>query len=111
VERVRTRDLVQFSCEVFGLKTPGKPPAPPSVDVESGCIAEEDRSSTSRPPPPELRTKATCRSWLVGCKFRTIFRLGNYEMELTAYDRLEAPKKQAAMQWTDLTIVRPESPE
>jgi hypothetical protein len=24
---------------------------------------------------------------------------------------LEAPKKQAAMQWTDLTIVRPETPE
>jgi hypothetical protein len=32
-------------------------------------------------------------------------------MEFIAYDRLEAPKKQAAMQWSDLTIVRPESPE
>jgi hypothetical protein len=32
-------------------------------------------------------------------------------MEVIAYDRLEPPKKQAAMQWTDLTIVRPESPE
>ena len=39
------------------------------------------------------------------------FPAGNYEMEVTAYDRLESPKKQAAMQWTDLTIVRPESPE
>jgi len=30
---------------------------------------------------------------------------GNYEMELKAYDRLEATSKHAAMQWTDLTIV------
>jgi hypothetical protein len=36
---------------------------------------------------------------------------GNYEMEVIAYDRLEAARKQAAMQWSDVTVVRAETRE
>jgi len=102
---------VQFRCEVFGLKTPGKPPAPPRVDV--GVRLYRGGAPVVDIPPSAARIENQgSLSFLAGLmQIPSDLPAGNYEMELKAYDRLEAAKKQAAMQWTDLTIVRPESPE
>jgi hypothetical protein len=102
---------VQFSCEVLGLRTPGKPPAPPSVDVGVRLYRGGAPAVDIPPSAAEIENIGSL-SFLAGrLHIPSDFPAGNYEMEVTAYDRLEAPKKQAAMQWTDLTIVRPESPE
>jgi hypothetical protein len=102
---------VQFSCEVFGLKTPGKPPAPPSVDVGVRLYRGGGPVLDIPPAAARIENKGNLSFMAGGLQIPDDLPAGNYEMELTAYDRLEAPKKQAAMQWTDLTIVRPESPE
>jgi len=102
---------VQFSCEVFGLKTPGKPPAPPRVDW--GVRLYRGGAPVVDIPPAAARIENKDSLWFLAGRVQIPDDLpaGNYEMEVTAYDRLEPPKKQAAMQWTDLTIVRPETPE
>jgi VWFA-related protein len=102
---------VQFSCEVFGLKTPGKPAASPSVDT--GVRLYRGGGPVVDIPPAAARIENKgALSFLAGrVQIPNDLPAGNYEMEVTAYDRLEAPKKQATMQWTDLTIVRPETPE
>jgi VWFA-related protein len=102
---------VQFRCEVFGLKTPGKPPAAPRVDV--GVRLYRGGRPVVDIPPSAARIDyhGDLRFLAGGVQLPNDLPAGNYEMELTAYDRQEAPKKQPAMQWTDLTIVRPETPE
>ena len=64
-------------------------------------------------PPSAARIENKGNLWFLAGRLQVPSDLpaGNYEMELIAYDRMEAPKKQAAMQWTDLTIMRPETPE
>jgi VWFA-related protein len=102
---------VLFRCGAFGLKTPGKPPAPPSVDVGIR-LYRGGAPVVDIPPFAAGIENQDGLSFLAGqVQIPNDLPAGNYEMEVTAYDRLEAPKKQAAMQWTDVTIVRPESPE
>jgi VWFA-related protein len=102
---------VQFGCEVFGLKTPGKPPAPPRVDV-GVRLYRGGAPVVDIPPSAATIENRGGLSFLGGLvQIPNDLPAGNYEMELTAWERLEAPKKQAAMQWTDVTIVRPETPK
>jgi VWFA-related protein len=102
---------VQFRCEVFGLKTPGKPPASPKVDVGVRLYRGGTPVVDIPPAAAKIENQGSL-SFLAGLvQIPSDLPAGNYEMELKAYDRLEAPRKQAAMQWTDLTIVRSETPE
>jgi hypothetical protein len=102
---------VQFGCEVFGLKTPGKPPAPPKVDVGIR-LYRGGEPVVDIPPSAATVENRNNLSFLAGrVQVPDDLPSGNYEMEVTAYDRLETPKKQHAMQWTDLTIMRTETPE
>lgn len=102
---------LRFHCEVFGLKTPVKPPAPPKVDVGIRLYRGGARVTVIPPFAATVENKNNL-SFLSGLvQIPSDLPAGNYEMELTAYDRQESPKKPAAMQWTDLTIVRPGAPE
>jgi hypothetical protein len=101
---------VQFRCEVFGLKTPGKPPAPPRVDWGVRLYRGGEPVVDIPPSAASIENHGDLRFLAGAVQIPNDLPAGNYEMEITAYDRLEAPKKQAAMQWTDVTIVRPERP-
>ena len=102
---------VHFRCEVFGLKTPGKPPAPPRVDVGIRLYRGGAPVVDIPPSAATIESHGDLRFLAGEVQIPNDLPTGNYEMELTAYDRQEAPKKPAAMQWTDLTIVRPKGPE
>jgi VWFA-related protein len=99
---------VQYLCEVFGLKTPGKPPMPPDVETEvklyrgGGPVA-------GIPPSPVKIENVQEQSFLSGSmRIPDDLAAGNYTMEVLAYDRLEpSKKKQAAEQWIDVTVVSP----
>jgi VWFA-related protein len=100
---------VQYVCEVFGLKTPGKPPVPPSVETEvklyrgGGPVADIPLS-------PVKIENLQNQSFLAGSMhIPDGLAAGNYTMELLAYDRLEpSKKKQIAQQWIDVTVVSPQ---
>jgi VWFA-related protein len=102
---------VPFRCEVFGLKTPGKVPGPPKVDVEvrlyrgGGPVVDIPAAAAS------IENKGGLAFLGGQVQIPGDLPAGNYEMEVIAYDRLEAPRKQAAMQWTDVTVVRAETRE
>jgi VWFA-related protein len=99
---------VNYVCEIFGLQPPGKPPAPPNVEVEvelyrgGGPVAKMPRS-------PAKVEEIGGRLFLTGSmRIPDDLAAGNYAMELRAYDRLEpSAKKRAAQQWSDLTVVGP----
>jgi VWFA-related protein len=100
---------VEYICEVFGLKTPGKPPVPPSVETEvklyrgGGPVA-------GIPASPVKIENVGDQSFLTGSmRIPDDLAAGNYTMEVLAYDRLEpSKKKQAAEQWIDVTVVSPQ---
>jgi len=99
---------VQYICEVFGLKTPGKPPVPPEVETQvklyrgGGPVADLPLS-------PVTVESIGEQSFLAGSlRIPDNLAAGNYTMEVVAYDRLEpSAKKQAAEQWIDVTVVGP----
>lgn len=99
---------VQYACEVFGLKTPGKPPEPPKVETEvklyrgGGPVADIPAS-------PVKIENAGEQSLLAGSlRIPDNLAAGNYTLEVLAYDRLEpSAKKQMAEQWVDVTVVDP----
>jgi hypothetical protein len=64
-------------------------------------------------PPSAATIEGKDGQWTLsgGVRIPSDLPAGNYAMEVTAYDRMEPAKKQGAMQWTDVTIVRPEAPE
>ena len=99
---------VQYLCEVFGLKTPGKPPVPPDVEAEVK-LYRGGAPVADIPPAPVKIEKVGDQSFLGGSmRIPDDLAAGNYTMELLAYDRLESSKKkQAAEQWIDVTVVRP----
>ena len=95
---------VDFGCEVFGEKTPGKPPAPPHVDV-GVRLYRGGKPVVEIPPAAASIENKNGLSLLAGhLEVPADLQAGNYEMELIAYDREQPGNKQSAMQWTDLTI-------
>ena len=99
---------VQYVCEVFGLKTPGKPPGPPSVETEvklyhgGGAVADIPLS-------PAKIESVDGQTFLAGTlRIPEGLAPGNYTMQVLAYDRLESSKKkQEAQQWVDVAVVSP----
>jgi VWFA-related protein len=98
---------IQYVCEVFGLKTQGKPPAPGNVETEvklyrgGGPVADM--------PPSAVKIESLGdQSFLTGSlRLPANLAAGNYTMEVLAYDGLEPSKKKAAEQWIDVTVVGP----
>jgi VWFA-related protein len=100
---------VQYLCEVFGLKTPGKPPVPPQVETEVKLY--RGGAPVAGIPPAPVKVEMVGDQSILGGSIRIPDDLaaGNYTMEVLAYDRLESSKKkQATKQWIDVTVVRPE---
>jgi len=99
---------VEYFCEVFGLKTPGKPPAPPDVETEVKLYSGGGPVA-GIPPSPVRIENIGAQSFLTGSMhIPDNLAAGNYTLELLAYDRLESSKKkQAATQWTDVTVLGP----
>ncbi len=96
---------IEYFCEVFGLKTPGKPPVPPDVETEvklyqgGGPVAGIPASAVKIENIGE-------QSFLTGTRIPDNLAAGNYTLKLLAYDRLESSKKkQSATQWTNVTVL------
>jgi hypothetical protein len=102
---------VPFRCEVFGLKTPGKVAGAPKVDM--GVRLYRGGGPVVDIPPAAASIENKGGLTFLGGQVQIPGDLpaGNYEMEVIAYDRLEAARKQAAMQWSDVTVVRAETRE
>jgi VWFA-related protein len=100
---------VQYVCEVFGLKTPGKPPVPPNVETEVKLYRGGGPVSGIPPSPVKIENVGE-QSFLSGSlRIPDDLAAGNYTMEVLAYDRLEpSAKKQATKQWIDVTVVSPQ---
>ena len=100
---------VQYICEVFGLKTPGKPPVPPNVEAEVKLYRGGGPVAEIAPAPVKIGNVGD-QSFLAGSmRIPDDLAAGNYTMEVLAYDRLEpSKKKQAAEQWIDVTVVSPQ---
>lgn len=97
---------LQYVCEVFGLKTPGKPPLPPSV--ETGVKFYRGGVPVAEIPPSPVNLEGFGGQLFLTGSMRIPYDLaaGNYMVELLAYDRLErSQKKQTAKQWIDLAVV------
>ena len=99
---------VQYVCEVFGLKTPGRPPAPPEVETQVKLYRGGGPVADSAPAPAQVQHFGE-QSFLAGrLRIPDNLAAGNYAMEVLAYDRLEpSKKKQAAEQWIEVTVVKP----
>ncbi len=100
---------VQYVCEVFGLKTPGKPPVPPNVETEVKLYRGGGPVAGIAPSPVKIENVRD-QAFLSGSmRIPDDLAAGNYTMEVLAYDRLESSKKkQAATQWIDVTVVSPQ---
>ena len=97
---------LQYACEVFGLKTPGKPPAPP--DVEAEVKLYRGGAPVAEIPLSVVQVENIGDQSFVNGSMRIPDDLaaGNYTMEVLVYDRQEpSKKKQAAEQWIDVTVV------
>jgi VWFA-related protein len=99
---------VQYMCEVFGLKTPGKPPVPPNVETEVK-LYRGGAPVANIPPSSGKIENLGDQSFLTGSiRIPNDLAAGNYTMQVLAYDRLESSKKkQTAGQWIDVTVVSP----
>jgi hypothetical protein len=100
---------VEFDCEVFGLQAARQPPRESRVEMEIRLFRDgaSEPVFDSRILPVPAKTLA--ENYVAGQM--TIGRdiaPGDYVMQLIVYDRLAPEKKQAALQWTNLTVVKPE---
>ncbi|HEY4363743.1 MAG TPA: VWA domain-containing protein [Bryobacteraceae bacterium] len=99
---------VQYVCEVFGLKTVGKPPMPENIATEmklyrgGGPVADV-------PAVPVKIENIGDQAFLAGSlRIPEGLEAGNYSLEMLAYDGVDASaKKPAAKQWINVTVVRP----
>jgi hypothetical protein len=97
---------VEYVCEVFGAKTPGKPPAPPNVETEVKLYRGGGPVATVPASAVKVENVGD-QSFLAGSlRIPDDLAAGNYSMEVLAYDRLEgSKKKQGAAQWIDVKVV------
>jgi VWFA-related protein len=99
---------VQYLCEVFGLKTPGKPPVPPNVETEVKLYRGGGPVAGIPSSPAKIENLGGQPVLTGSMRIPEDLAAGNYTMEMLAYDRLESSKKkQAAEQWIDVTVVGP----
>jgi len=92
---------VEFGCEAFGLKPPGTP----NLDLEVR-LYRGGEPVVKIPPTAAHFMNRDGRLFLAGTlAIPRDLAAGNYAMEIVTYDRIAAPKKQAAEQWADLTVV------
>jgi VWFA-related protein len=95
---------VHFECDVLGLKTTPRP----QVEMEIRLFREGKEmpaldSHVLSVPPTTL-----AENFLAGnLQIKSDLEPGDYAMQLLAWDRNAPVKKQAAVQWTKLTIVKP----
>lgn len=91
---------IRFACEAFGLK-----PGTPNVDVEVRFYRGGEPVVDIPPAPLRIESQGD-RSFLAGSvNVSTGLAVGNYAMEIIAYDRTAPQRKQAAEQWADVTVV------
>jgi hypothetical protein len=106
-----TGAALEFQCDVFGIRNASQPPREPRVEMEvrlfRGGATEPVFDSTVLP----VSVKTLAKNYLDGrMRLGKEIEPGDYMMQLTVYDRLAPQKKQAAIQWTNLTVVKPAAP-
>jgi hypothetical protein len=102
---------VDFECEVFGVRNASKPPREPHVEMEVRLFRDgaSEPAYDSKAIPVSVKTLA--ENFLAGqIRIGQNIEPGDYTMQLTVFDRLAPEKKQAAVQWTNLRVVKPAMP-
>lgn len=99
---------VHYICEVFGLKAPGKPPAPPEVETQVKLYRGGEPVADVPPMPVKVESSGGQMFLTGSLRMPPDLDPGNYTMEVLAYDRLDtSKKKQPAQQWIDVSVVAP----
>ncbi|MBZ5618633.1 MAG: VWA domain-containing protein [Acidobacteriia bacterium] len=98
---------VQFECEVFGFRTSLQPPREPRVDMEIRLFPDGEDKPVVDSQVLHVPISTLAENYLGGSlRIGSDFKPGDYTLQLLAYDRLAAPKKQIDVQWTHLTVVK-----
>ena len=99
---------VEFQCDVFGFENASQEPRA-EMEVRLFRDGAQEPVFDSKVLPVPLKTLA--KNYLDGrMRIGKEIEPGDYMMQLTVYDRLAPQKKQAAVQWTNLTVVTPTTP-
>lgn len=100
---------VEFNCDVFGIRNARPPSHEPRVEMEIRLFRDEASEPVFDSGILPVSAKTLADNYVAGQM--TIGRdiaPGDYMMQLIVYDRLAPEKKQAAVQWTNLTVVKPD---
>jgi hypothetical protein len=106
-----TGAALEFQCDVFGVKNAPQPPREPRVEMEVRLFRDGATESVFDSKILPVPAKTLAKNYLDGrMRIGKEIEPGDYMMQLTVYDRLAPQKKQAAVQWTNLTVVKPVAP-
>jgi VWFA-related protein len=93
-----------FRCGVFGFRTSGGSPHAAQVDVQVILFRESDRRPFSHTGAVPVPASSLEDHYMAGQLNVASLPPGDYIMQLMAWDRLAARKKQLSAQWTRFTI-------
>jgi hypothetical protein len=106
-----TGAAVEFQCDVFGIRDGSQPPREPRVEMEVRLFRDGATEPVFDSRILPVSGKTLAKNYLDGqMRLGKEIEPGDYMMQLTVYDRLAPQKKQAAVQWTNLTVVKPAAP-
>jgi hypothetical protein len=99
---------INFQCDVFGFKTSRQSPREPRVDMQIRLFPDGGDKPVVDSPILQVPISTLAENYLAGVlRIGSNVEPGDYILQLLAYDRLAVPKKQIAVQWTNLTVVKP----
>jgi len=97
LERIRSgSDGAQYICEIFGFKTAGKPPVPPTIETEVKLYRAGGPVATIPSSPVKIENAGDQRLLSGSMRIPDDLPAGNYTMEVLAYDQREPSKKSKA---------------
>ena len=106
-----TGAAVEFQCDVFGVRNAPQPPREPRVEMEVRLFRDGANEPVFDSKALPVSGKTLAKNYLDGqMRIGKEIQPGDYVMQLIVYDRLAPQKKQAAVQWTHLTVVKPATP-
>ncbi len=102
---------LEFQCDVFGIRNASQPPREPRVEMEVRLFRDGAQEPVFDSKVLPVSEKTIAKNYLDGqMRIGKELQPGDYMMQLIVFDRLAPQKKQAAIQWTNLTVVTPTTP-
>jgi VWFA-related protein len=99
---------VHFECQVFGFRVGPQPPRNPRIDMQVRLFANASDAPVVDSGLIPVPSSTLAENYLAGSlRIGSGFEPGDYTVQVLAYDRRAAPRKQIAAQWTHITVMRP----